>query len=165
MSRSWREFERNTASCLTSILGDNRLCLFCFGLGQGKTAEEEGMGREASEIKKHKNPRNNQKARINQKQMATQKRHALCGNLLRLQEAFAGVKPASYVGTGCFERSRSRGRRWICVRSRGTANTENFMQQSNRNNTFLLVKLCAATTATIPCKACWYATSSNGGTA
>ena len=95
--------------------------------------------------------------------MATQKRHALCGNLLRLQEAFAGVKPASYVGTGCFERSWSRGRRWICVRSRGTANTENFTQQSNRNNTFLLVKLCAATTATIPCKARWYATSSNRG--
>lgn len=141
------------------------MCLFCFGLGQGKTAEEEGMGREASEIKKHKNPRNNQKARINQEQMAAQKRHALSQNLLRFHDAFAGLKPASYVGTGCFERSRSRGRRWICVRSRGMARKENLTQQSNRSNTFLLVKLCAATTATIACKARWYATSSYGGTA
>ena len=51
MSRIGREFERNTASCLTGILGGNRLCLFCFGLGRGKTAEEEGMGREASALK------------------------------------------------------------------------------------------------------------------
>jgi hypothetical protein len=49
-------------------------------LGRGKTAEEEGMRREASEIKKHKNPCNNQKARINQEQIAAQKGHALHEN-------------------------------------------------------------------------------------
>jgi hypothetical protein len=38
------------------------------------------MRREASEINKHKNPRNNQKSRINQEQMAAQKRHALHEN-------------------------------------------------------------------------------------